>query len=75
METKKFVGEREERNRDKHPSYLPGCKAPPIFVSGTQVVYQMEPGETMERDLEELSLLTSPLSLLISIGPSLHIIG
>lgn len=35
----------------------------------------MEPGKTTEGDLEELSLLTSPLCLLIPVSPSLHVMG
>lgn len=68
--------EREQRGTEiSTPSTSLVAKLLSFFVSGTKVECQMEPGKTTEGDLEELSLLTSPLCLLIPIGPSLHVMG
>lgn len=62
METINSVGNGEERNRDEHPSYSLGSKAPLSFVHRAQIQCQMEPEEAPEGDPEELTLLCSPVS-------------
>lgn len=67
-ETMKCFGKSEETNSDKNSLYFVACKAPFILVSVISWV-------SNDTSRNNWGRLTSPLSLLISVDPSLHVMG